>query len=365
MALSFSGIPDPAIRQEMKANGFRYNPVRKQWVAKWYPGREALAKKYAGKVDEVNIKPNYAAKAEHAAEMAAKHEAKSETEQKIGSDMFDKIPFGQPILVGHYSEKADRNYRDRAWNHLMKGSEEAKTAEHYREKAERLGQKATGEKPDVIYRRVKKLEAEENEYNRFQEMCKYERDLFSRGYKLIAGIDEAGRGPLAGPVVAGAVILPENVYIRYLNDSKQLTPKLREELYLEIKEKAVSYGVGIVDEKRIDTVNILNAAKEAMKQAVRELLQKPEMLLIDAIHLDDIEIPQISIIKGDCLSVSVAAGSIIAKVTRDKLIEKFDEVYPEYGFARNKGYPTGDHIEAIKKYGICPIHRLSFTKNFT
>jgi ribonuclease HII len=224
------------------------------------------------------------------------------------------------------------------------------------------GHKASIERMKLKY--LKKMEDEAKEFERFQTMSNYERDLLQRGYKLIAGIDEAGRGPLAGPVVAAAAILPENIFIRDLNDSKQLSPKLREKLYHEITEKAVAYGVGIVDEKCIDSINILNATKEAMKQAVKQMPVDPEILLIDAVHLKDLEIPQINIIKGDCLSISVAAASIIAKVTRDRLIEKYDEIYPQYGFAKHKGYPTEEHIEAIKKYGICPIHRLSFTKNF-
>lgn len=216
----------------------------------------------------------------------------------------------------------------------------------------------------VLKYEKKKLQMEK-EKNRFDEMCRYEKEAYSEGIKYIAGIDEAGRGPLAGPVVAAAVILPENVFISGLNDSKKLNEKQREKLFSEITEKAIAYEVGIVDEKIIDELNILNATKMAMEIAVESLKVKPDLLLIDAVNLDGLKIPQKSIIKGDSLSVSVAAASIIAKVTRDRLIEEMDSVYPEYGFKKHKGYGTKEHIEAIKKFGICPIHRVSFTKNFT
>jgi hypothetical protein len=166
MAISFSSIPAPELRQEMKANGFRYNPVRKQWVAKWYPYREELAKKYAGGIEQVDITPNWAAKAEHAAELASKHEAKGDEHWQKSEKMLDVIPFGQPILVGHYSEKGDRNYRDRAWNQRMKGAEEHEIAQKYQDKAERYGQKATGESPGLIYRRIQKLEADKRKMER-------------------------------------------------------------------------------------------------------------------------------------------------------------------------------------------------------
>jgi len=210
----------------------------------------------------------------------------------------------------------------------------------------------------------KKLQMEE-EQKRFDEMCRYEKEAYSEGIKYIAGIDEAGRGPLAGPVVAAAVILPENVFISGLNDSKKLNEKQREKLFSEITEKAIAYEVGIVDEKIIDELNILNATKMAMEIAVETLKVKPDLLLIDAVNLDSLKIPQKSIVKGDSLSVSIAAASIIAKVTRDRLIEEMDSIYPEYGFKKHKGYGTKEHIDAIKKFGICPIHRVSFTKNFT
>lgn len=202
----------------------------------------------------------------------------------------------------------------------------------------------------------------ENEYIRFNAMCRYEKDAYNSGFRLIAGIDEAGRGPLAGPVVAAAVILPENVFIERLDDSKKLTPKRRDVLFDIIIEKAISFGIGIIDEKCIDRINILNATKKAMVMAVNSLSCTPDILLIDAVRLDDLDIRQIPIIKGDCLSISIAAASIMAKVTRDRLIDEMDPIYPQYGFRNHKGYGTEEHINAIKKYGICPIHRLSFTK---
>ena len=210
----------------------------------------------------------------------------------------------------------------------------------------------------------KKLQLEK-ELKRFENMCCYEKEAYAEGTKFIAGIDEAGRGPLAGPVVAAAVILPENIFINGLNDSKKLSEKQREELYAIITEKAIAYDVGIVDEKIIDELNILNATKMAMEVAVESLKVKPDLLLIDAVKLDNLKMQQKSIIKGDALSISIAAASVIAKVTRDRLIDQMDTTYPDYGFKKHKGYGTKEHIDAIKKFGICPIHRISYTKNFT
>ncbi len=207
--------------------------------------------------------------------------------------------------------------------------------------------------------------AHEKEIQRLENMYIYERQAFLQGHKMVAGMDEAGRGPLAGPVVAACVILPENCLIEGVNDSKKLSPEKRDKLYDVIVEKAVSFGVGIVDEKTIDEINILNATKLAMKKALEQLKPSPDLLLIDALELKDIDIPQKAIIKGDALSLSIAAASIIAKVTRDRLIDEADSIYPSYGFKDHKGYGTPQHIEAIKKFGICPIHRISFTKNFT
>lgn len=191
--------------------------------------------------------------------------------------------------------------------------------------------------------------------------------------RFIAGIDEAGRGPLAGPVVAACCILPKDAVILYLNDSKKVTALRREALLPEIKEKAIAYGIGIVDEKRIDEINILQADYEAMRIAVQKtsamlqakgLADAPGLLLNDAVTIPGVEIPQESIIKGDAKSVSIAAASILAKVTRDHLMEEYDTLYPEYGFARNKGYGTKEHIEALKRLGPCPIHRHSFIGHF-
>ncbi len=209
---------------------------------------------------------------------------------------------------------------------------------------------------------LKKKEEQDREFVRLYRLTAFEREANLKGAKATAGIDEAGRGPLAGPVVAAAVILPEDAAIDGVDDSKKLSPKKRDLLYDEIINKAVAYGVGIVDEKEIDVINILEATKKAMIQAVSALTVKPDFLLIDSSRLS-LPIRQMGIVKGDSLSASIAAASIIAKVTRDRLIEKADADYPQYGFAKHKGYGTKEHIEAIKKYGICPIHRVSFVKS--
>ena len=181
----------------------------------------------------------------------------------------------------------------------------------------------------------------------------------------VCGIDEVGRGPLAGPVCAGAVILPKDTEILYLNDSKKLSEKKREELYDVIMEKAVGAAVAFASPKRIDEINILQADYEAMALAVEKLPVRPDILLLDAVHVPQLEeYKQVSIIKGDAKSVSIAAASIIAKVTRDRLMKELDEKYPQYGFASNKGYGSAAHIEALKKYGPCEIHRRSFIGNF-
>lgn len=180
----------------------------------------------------------------------------------------------------------------------------------------------------------------------------------------LCGVDEAGRGPLAGPVVAGAVILPKDCEILYLNDSKKLSEKRREELYLEIREKAVAWNVGIVSPMVIDQINILQATYEAMREAVGQLSIVPDLLLNDAVTIPEVAIRQVPIIKGDAKSISIGAASIVAKVTRDRLMVQYDEVYPAYGFAANKGYGAQMHIEALKKYGPCPIHRKTFITHF-
>ncbi len=208
----------------------------------------------------------------------------------------------------------------------------------------------------------KQAEKLEKERIRLEGLKEYERKYDK--CEFICGIDEAGRGPLAGPVVAGAVILDKTKEILYLNDSKKLSEKKREALFDEIMEKAVAVGVGIVDEKVIDDINILQATYKAMRLAIDNLKVKPQILLNDAVIIPDVDIPQEKIIKGDAKSVSIAAASIIAKVTRDRLMAKYDEKYPDYGFAGHKGYGTAAHIEKIKEIGPCPIHRSSFIKNF-
>lgn len=210
------------------------------------------------------------------------------------------------------------------------------------------------------YRR--KTEQEEQERIRLEQMRAFEHEYEHLGY--VCGIDEAGRGPLAGPVVAGAVILPKDCEIFYLNDSKQLSEKKRELLYDEIMEKAVAAGIGIVGPERIDEINILQATYEAMRQAVAKLDITPQILLNDAVTIPEVVIPQVPIIRGDAKSVSIAAASILAKVTRDRMMREYDSVFPEYGFAGHKGYGSAAHIEAIRKYGPCAIHRRSFLKNF-
>ena len=213
----------------------------------------------------------------------------------------------------------------------------------------------------LVRRGEKQLDALFRERERMREMKRYEREYAAAG--LICGIDEAGRGPLAGPVVAGAVILPEKE-ILYLNDSKKLSPKKREELYDVILREAVSVGIGYASPERIDEINILQATYEAMREAISKLSPKPAVLLNDAVTIPGISIRQVPIIKGDAKSASIAAASIVAKVTRDRLMEKYDAVFPQYGFAAHKGYGAAAHIEALKKYGPCPIHRRSFIGHF-
>lgn len=214
----------------------------------------------------------------------------------------------------------------------------------------------------LIKKYQKQLEKLEAERARLEVMRTYERKYEHVGY--VCGIDEAGRGPLAGPVVAGAVILPRDCEILYLNDSKQLSEKRREELYDEIQEKAIAVGVGIVGPRRIDEINILQATYEAMCEAIGQLSVMPQILLNDAVTIPQVTIPQVPIIKGDAKSLSIAAASVIAKVTRDRMMKEYDDLMPEYGFAGHKGYGSAAHIAAIKKYGPSPIHRATFIKNF-
>lgn len=208
----------------------------------------------------------------------------------------------------------------------------------------------------------KKYEAFVKEKERTEKMWQYERE-YAR-YSYICGIDEAGRGPLAGPVVAGAVILPKDCDILYVNDSKQLSEKKREELYDIIIGKAAAYGVGIVSAQRIDEINILQATYEAMRSAISKLSVTPDLLLNDAVTIPGVSIRQLPIIKGDAKSISIAAASILAKVTRDRMMKEYAALYPEYGFEGHKGYGCASHIEAIKRFGPSPIHRSTFIKNF-
>ena len=214
----------------------------------------------------------------------------------------------------------------------------------------------------LIRRSEKQRETLEKETARIYQLQQYERDYEKEG--LICGIDEVGRGPLAGPVVAGAVILSKNCEILYLNDSKQLSAEKREQLYDVILEHAVAVGIGIVSPQRIDEINILQATYEAMRQAIEKLNPQPAVLLNDAVRIPQVAIQQVPIIKGDAKSVSIAAASIVAKVTRDRMMEQYEEVFPGYGFARNKGYGSKEHIEALQTMGPTAIHRRSFIGHF-
>lgn len=215
---------------------------------------------------------------------------------------------------------------------------------------------------NLLVQAEKRILSLEKEKQRIEGMCAYEKEYEHLGY--ICGIDEVGRGPFAGPVVAGAVVLPRDCRILYINDSKQLSEKKREELYEEIMDKAVAAEVGYASPARIDEINILQATYEAMREAVSKLTVRPQILLNDAVTIPRMDIPQVPIIKGDAKSISIAAASIVAKVTRDRLMKEYDKVMPEYGFASHKGYGAASHIEAIRKYGPSPIHRATFIKNF-
>ena len=214
----------------------------------------------------------------------------------------------------------------------------------------------------LVIKAKKRIETLEKEILRTEEMKRYEREYADCGY--ICGIDEVGRGPLAGPVVASAVILPKDCDILYINDSKKLSEKKREELYEIIMKEAVAVGIGYATHTRIDEINILQATYEAMREAISKLQVKPDILLNDAVTIPGVDVRQIPIIKGDAKSMSIAAASIIAKVTRERLMIEFDKAYPEYHFADNKGYGSSVHIAAIKEVGPSPIHRQSFIKNF-
>ena len=207
----------------------------------------------------------------------------------------------------------------------------------------------------------------EKEIERLNELKKIEKDIYEKeNITYLCGIDEAGRGPLAGPVVVASVIMPKDSFIEGVNDSKKVSEKKRELLYDKITEEAISYSVGIVNQNEIDEINILNATKKGLTESIKGLEVKPERIVVDALNnIDTCGIPYMSIVKGDAKCYSIAAASIIAKVTRDRIMREWDEVYPEYGFIKHKGYGTAAHIQAIKEFGLCPLHRRSFTKNFT
>lgn len=205
----------------------------------------------------------------------------------------------------------------------------------------------------------------EKEIERLTKLKEFETNLYKTGLKYIAGIDEAGRGPLAGPVVVGIAIMKPESFIDGINDSKKISEKKRELLYEQITNEAIDWSVGIIDQKEIDEINILNATKKALHMAIKSLKIKPERILVDALeHIDTCGIPYTSIVKGDAKIYSISAASIIAKVTRDRIMQEYDEIYPEYGFASHKGYGTAKHIQAIKEYGPCLLHRKTFIKNF-
>ena len=205
----------------------------------------------------------------------------------------------------------------------------------------------------------------EKELERLVKLKEIEEEIYDSGIETICGIDEAGRGPLAGPVVVAAVIMPRYSMIEGVNDSKKVSEKKRETLYEQIINEAITYGVGIIDQKEIDQINILNATKKGLTTAIKELKIRPDRIIVDALeHIDTCNIPYTSIIKGDAKCYSIAAASIIAKVTRDRIMRQWDEIYPQYGFQKHKGYGTAAHIAAIKEYGICPLHRKTFVKNF-
>ena len=205
----------------------------------------------------------------------------------------------------------------------------------------------------------------EKEEERLKELKKIELDYHKQGRKYIAGIDEAGRGPLAGPVVVGCVIMPEDSFIEGVNDSKKVSEKKREKLYDEIINNAISWSVAVIGWHEIDELNILNATKKGVTECINNLETKPELILVDALKgIDTCNIPYVSMVKGDAKCYSISAASILAKVTRDRIMREWDEVYPQYGFAKHKGYGTKAHIEALKEYGPCPIHRKTFITHF-
>lgn len=205
----------------------------------------------------------------------------------------------------------------------------------------------------------------EKEEQRLIKLKQADKEFFDMGMNYVCGIDEAGRGPLAGPVVVASVIMPKDSMLEWVNDSKKVTEKRREILYEKILEEAISYGIAIIDQEEIDDINILQATKKGLTQAVTSMKVRPDVILVDALTgIDTLGIPYKSIIKGDANSYSIAVASILAKVTRDRIMREWDKVYPEYGFEGHKGYGTAKHIQAIRENGLCPIHRKTFTKNF-
>lgn len=205
----------------------------------------------------------------------------------------------------------------------------------------------------------------EKEEQRLEKLKKFDKQFFDIGNKYVCGIDEAGRGPLAGPVVVASVIMPKDSMLEWVNDSKKVTERRREILYDKILDEAISYGVGIVNQDEIDNLNILRATKKALTDAISQMKVKPDIILVDALEkINTLGIPYKSIIKGDATSYSIATASIIAKVTRDRIMREWDKIYPEYGFERHKGYGTAMHIAAIRKYGLTPLHRKTFCENF-
>ena len=207
---------------------------------------------------------------------------------------------------------------------------------------------------------LRRYQRQQKDKERLMQMYRYEHVAWQQGHTLVAGVDEAGRGPLAGPVSVAAVILPHDIYLPKLNDSKKLSAKVRDELYDEIQEKAIAIGTALIDAQTIDRINIYQATINGMYESIFQLQPAPQEVLIDAVHLENLPMPSESIIKGDAKSASIAAASIIAKVTRDRLMDEYDKKWPQYGFAQHKGYGTAQHIAALKEYGPCPIHRLSF-----
>lgn len=205
----------------------------------------------------------------------------------------------------------------------------------------------------------------EKEEERLKVLKQHELELREKGFKTICGIDEAGRGPLAGPVVVASVIMPEDSMIEGINDSKKISEKKREKLYDQIIEEAISYGISIIGQEEIDEINILNATKKGLTNSLKELKVKPDLIIVDALtHIDTLGIPYESIIKGDAKCYSISAASILAKVTRDRIMREWATIYPQYGFEQHKGYGTAKHISAIKEYGACPIHRKTFITHF-